>query len=76
MLTLPLNSQFLLKEMVDHVISNNYIISRKSRFVMSKYDKEVVTVRNLNTGSFIKCPKVLNKSMSPFLDRVNRPYSR
>ena len=60
MLTLTLNSQFLLKEIVDHVISNNYIISRKSRFMMSKYDKGIVTVRNVNTGSFIKCPKVLN----------------
>ena len=69
MLTLTLNFQFLLKEIV-HVISNNYIISRKSRFMMSKYDKGIVTVRNLNTGTFIKHPKMLHKSLSHFLDRV------
>ena len=69
MLTLTLNSQFLLKEIV-HVISNNYIISRKSRLMMSNYDKGIVTVSNLNTGTFIKCPRMLNKSLFQFLDRV------
>ena len=37
--------------------------------MMSKYDKGIVTVRNLNTGSFIKCPKVLKKSLSIFRSR-------